>query len=218
MDVETARLPSLEPSLSDDVESNPLGSQSRAATRILPLRRTRSAVPQSHAAGADASPSPARTGDALPVLADDGLASPPSPANRELRTRTRPAIVQQPSTRRSARVPGEGGGGSTAPATPRLSTPLGRRRTFNGLETLAVVREDVAEAAPSRPMTPLTRSRSEAGIDASGSTSSPASPHASEQVSRRLRRRRTSGDATLSPSLSSAGSLQTRSASRKGLR
>lgn len=213
------RLPSLEPSLRDDLESDVLGTPSRTATRVLPLRRTRSAIPQQHADAVDASPSPARTTEALPALAHDGLASPSSPANRELRLRTRPAIAQQPSMRRSARVPSEGGGGSfTAAAPPRLSTPLGRRRTFNGLETLAIVREDVAEAVPSRPTTPLTRSRSEAGIDASGSASSPTSPSESEQVSRRLRRRRTSDGAVSSPSLLSLGSLQTRSSSRKGLR
>ncbi|GAA6018430.1 hypothetical protein JCM8202_001376 [Rhodotorula sphaerocarpa] len=206
------RLPSLEPSWPDDATGDSPETPSRVLTHRMNLRRTRSAMPTT---SFEDSSSPSRPAAAVPALPDEGLASPTAATTRELRPRTRPAITTQSSMRRATRLPAEGGSGSHAPAPAATSVPLSRRRTFGGLETMPMVRED-AESAPSRPTTPLTRSRSEAGLDV-GSRSDPAETPA--EGPRRLRRRQTMDPSSSStaPSSSPPTSLS-RSTQRKGLR
>ncbi|GAA5976490.1 hypothetical protein JCM10908_005518 [Rhodotorula pacifica] len=224
------RLPSVEPSPFEDAADAP-ETPTRAANRRLPLRRTRSAMP--HIAN-EASSSPSRPAESLGALPTDGLDSPlaPSPAmttTRELRPRTRPAVTNQESSRRAARNHigggsgaggGTGGSASLAPPAPlRSGTPLARRRTFGGLDSLSTVQEDAAELSLSRPMTPLTRSRSEAGIDG-GVGNSSSSPPSNGDGTRRLRRRRTTEPTSPSASTSatSTSGSSSRGPTRKGLR
>ncbi|KWU44146.1 hypothetical protein RHOSPDRAFT_34373 [Rhodotorula sp. JG-1b] len=224
------RLPSVEPSPFDDASEAP-ETPTRTANRPLPLRRTRSALPQM---AGEASSSPSRPAPSLRAMPADGLDSPVASASmtattRELRPRTRPAVASHETTRRAARSrvgSGGGGGSGTGPPLPppRIGTPLARRRTFGGLDSLSPVHEnyDASELSPPRPTTPLTRSRSEAGIDGGGGISSEApSSSGPSDSTRRLRRRRTTEPTSSSSSSSSSSTAPTstvRSSARKGLR
>ncbi|GAA5963900.1 hypothetical protein JCM8115_002751 [Rhodotorula mucilaginosa] len=220
------RLPSVEPSPFDDASEAP-ETPTRIANRPLPLRRTRSALPQM---AGEASSSPSRPAPSLGALPADGLDSPVASASttRELRPRTRPAVTSHETARRAARSRvGSGGGSGTGSLLPppRIGTPLARRRTFGGLDSLSPVHEDydASTLSPPRPTTPLTRSRSEAGIDGGGggnSSEAPSSSSGPSDSTRRLRRRRTTepASASSSSSTSTAPTSTLRSSARKGLR
>ncbi|GAA5967454.1 hypothetical protein JCM11641_000551 [Rhodosporidiobolus odoratus] len=189
---------------------------SRIPRRSLALRRTRSAVPSlgdSSPFSIDNVPSP---------LPSDGLNS-PTLATRELRPRPRPATAAA-SIPAPPPVPGAGrrtcsassGGGSGSSGSGRsltlpssTATPS-RRRTFGGVGLPAVLEDPATEdtvptADPSTPgLTPLTRSRARSLEDAE------TTPGTGENE-RRLRRRRTTGSAPSSPSISGSGG-------RRGLR
>lgn len=181
----------------------------------------------------EASSSPSRPAPSLGALPADGLDSPvasTSTTTRELRPRTRPAVASHETARRAARTrvgSGGGGGSGSAPLLPppRIGTPLARRRTFGGLDSLSTVHEnDASELSPTRPTTPLTRSRSEAGIDGGGNSSEAPSSSGPSDSTRRLRRRRTTEPTYSASSPSSSTSIGTaptstsRSSARKGLR
>ncbi|GAA5862547.1 hypothetical protein JCM3774_001054 [Rhodotorula dairenensis] len=225
------RLPSVDPAPVEDGSDVP-ETPTRATNRPLPLRRTRSALPQ---IAVDASSSPSRPATSLGALPTDGLGSPAPVASstRELRPRTRPAVTSQDTARRFARDRVGGGGGSSGRSSsasrsggnasllppPRVTTPLARRRTFGGLDSLSTVQEDDSSVpSPPRPATPLTRSRSEAGIDAGHSGEATTTSPGSGDYARRLRRRRTTEPTSSSQSSGTPPTSSSRASARKGLR
>ncbi|GAA5884746.1 hypothetical protein JCM6882_005376 [Rhodosporidiobolus microsporus] len=211
------------PSASDGPSASPLPVTPSSRIPRRALRRTRSAAPTMGGGGPGPSSSPSGGGDHLslaafapPALPADGLASPP----RELRPRPpRPAASLAAGAAgsrrtRSASFGGGSGGGASSSLAPIASTSTAtpsRRRTFGGVGLAAVLEdpadeEDAPASTPVPTPTPTPRTRSRArGLDDEGGEDGDEGADGASENERRLRRRRTTGSAPVTPSSTRRG-------------